>query len=205
MKPTSAHAIAFLALLVAIGGGIAAAHNGDPDKVHFCISGTDGNVRAVAPDKTCNSGESAQDIRTQQVAYLRGNKGPSTYPAGKGFRLVSSQMVIPASGDMYVISGKLVLSKPANGHPGTVTCQLDGTDDGDTNDVARVTLRPGESQTIFLLNRGVTNGRLGETVTTEVSCSSPSSRYTVSNLKIAAEPKDTVSKGIDVPAASPTP
>src|SRR3954468_3577375 len=98
MKPTSAHAIAFVALLVAIGGGIATAHNGDTDKIHFCIAGSDGNVRAVAPDKTCNTGETAQDIRTQNVAYVRGNKGPTTYPAGRRYRLVSSQMVIPASG-----------------------------------------------------------------------------------------------------------
>jgi hypothetical protein len=203
MKPTSAHAIAFLALLVAIGGGIAAAHNGDTDKIHFCIANPGGNVRAVAPDASCQNGETPQDVRTQDVAYERGNKGPSTYPAAKGFRLVSSQMVIPASGDMYVITGKLVLSKPRNGRRGVVTCQLDGTDEGDRNDVSKATLGPGDSTVLSFLNRGTTNGRPGETVTTEMSCSSPLSRFTVSNVEIAALPMDTVSKGIDVPAATP--
>src|SRR3954452_24347951 len=205
MKPTSAHVIAFLALVVAIGGGIAAGHNGDTDKIHFCVANPGGNVRAVAPDAKCESGETPQDIRTQQVAYLHANNGPATYPAGKGYRLVSSQMVIPASGDMYVLSGKLVLSKPANGRRGTVTCQLDGTDDGDTNDVSRVTLGPGESQVVACPTGGGTNGRPAETVTTEIWCSSPASRYTVSNVKIAALPMDTVSRGIPVPHAKPKP
>src|SRR4051794_27622250 len=105
MKPTSSHAIAFLALLVAIGGGIAAAHNGDTDKIHFCVANTNGAVRAVAPDKTCAAGENPQDVRTQNAAYVHANNGPTTYPAGKHYRLVSSQMVIPADGDQYVISG----------------------------------------------------------------------------------------------------
>src|SRR4051794_9022812 len=107
MKPTSAHVIAFLALLVAIGGGIAAAHNGDPDKTHFCIANTGGAVRAVAPDKTCDAGETPQDIRTQQVAYVQADNGPTTFPAGRRYRRVSSQLLVPGSGDMYALSGKL--------------------------------------------------------------------------------------------------
>lgn len=55
MKITSAHAIAFLALVVAIGGGLAIAHNGDTDKIHLCISDSTGAVRAVQPDAACSS------------------------------------------------------------------------------------------------------------------------------------------------------
>src|SRR3954467_3503826 len=98
MKLTSAHALAFLALVVAIGGGIAAAHNGDPDKLHFCIANSGGAVRAVAPDKTCDAGETPQDIRTQHVAYVQSDPGPTTYPAGKAYRRVSSQLLVPGDG-----------------------------------------------------------------------------------------------------------
>jgi hypothetical protein len=200
-KITSAHGVAFLALVVAVGGGLATAHNGDPDKIHLCIAGTGGNVRAVASDKSCDSGETPQDIRTQQVGFVRGNAGPTSFPAKKGFRRVSSQVIIPGDGDAFVFSGKLVVSKPANGARGKVTCKLDGAEDGDVDDVAAVTLGPGETATLSLLNRGITEGRLGETVASVIRCSSPASRYTVSHLKIAALPMDTVSKGINVPAA----
>ena len=200
MKPTSAHGLALLALVVAIGGGIATAHNGDPAKTHLCI-GSNGDVRAVAPEATCAAGETSQDLHNQDVAYLDGNRGPTSYPASKRFRRVSSQMTISAQGEMYVMQGKLVVSKPASGRPGTVTCHLDASEDPAPNDVARVTLAPGESETISLLNRVVTNGRLGETVASVIRCSSPASRYTVSFLKMAAQPMDTVSQGINVPAA----
>ena len=201
MKLTSAHVLAFLALLVAIGGGIAAAHNGDPDKIHLCIASNGGVVRAVAPDKTCDAGETPQDIRTQHVAYLHGNAGPTRFPASKGFRRVSSQMFIPGQGDMYVLSGKLVISKPTGGRTGAVTCQLDGGEDGNVTDIARATVRPGESETLNLLDRMVTNGRLGETVATVIRCSSPTSRYTVRNLQMVATPMDTVSRGVPAPTA----
>ena len=201
MKLNSSHAVAFLALLVAIGGGIAVAHNGDPAKIHLCIANSGGAVRAVAPDKTCDAGERPQDIRTQHVAYVQGDAGPTRYPAGKAFRRVSSQLIVPGDGDPYLLSGKLVVSKPAGGRTGTVTCRIDMSQDDTANDVTRVTVRPGESESISLLGRGMTNGRLGEVVASVIRCSSPAGRYTVSHLEIAAEPMDTISKGVNGPAA----
>jgi hypothetical protein len=201
MRLTSAHLLAFLALLVAIGGGLATAHNGNPAKIHFCIAGNGGNVRAVAPDKACSEGETAQDIRTQQVAFLHADRGPTRYPAGKASRRVSAQLIIPADGTQYVVSGKLVVRKPAGARQGAVTCALDGTGEGDIDDTARVTLGPGESDTLSLLGRANTIGRPGEILAAVINCSSPASAYTVSFLKIAAQPMDTVSQGIDVPSA----
>lgn len=204
MKITSAHALAFVALLVAIGGGLAVAHNGDTDKVHFCINGSNGAVRAVQPEASCTAGETATDIRVQNVAYHSGNAGPTTFPAKKGFQLVSRQMVLPAGGDSYVLSGKLVLSKRgANMRSGLVTCQMDGTDDTDKNDVVRVTVARGESEVVSFQGSGVTEGRPGQTVTTEIACSSPDSRFTVSNLKLTAIPFNTVSRGVPVPTTTP--
>lgn len=195
MKITSAHAIAFLALLVAVGGGIAVAHNGDTDKIHFCINGASGAVRAVAPDKTCADGETAQDVRIQNVGYHTRAGGPTPYPAHKS-RLVSPQLIVPASGDSYLISGKLVVSKRGKGaRPGTVTCRL-GSTDNTPDDVVRATLDPGESVPMAFENTGKTDGRPGQSASTEISCNGGASTIVVSGVQLTAVPVNTISKGV---------
>jgi hypothetical protein len=195
MKITSAHAIAFTALVASIGGGFAVAHNGDTDKVHFCIPSGGGAVSAVAPDANCPGGTEAQDIRVSQVAYLE-STGKRTFKAAQGYRLVSKQLIVPANGDWYLIQGKVVVSKPATGSfRGTVTCRL-GPTDNTPDDIARVTLGPGETATLNFLSQGKTDGRPGQTAATEISCSAPSSRFTVSNVKLAAQPMGTISGGV---------
>ena len=195
MKLNSAHALAFVALVASLGGGYAVAHNGDTDKVHFCIPGGGGQVSAVAPDATCPSGSEPQDIRVSQIAYLE-STAKQTFKAAKGYRLVSKQLLVPANGDSYLIQGKVVVGKPDTGSfRGTVTCRLSPTDNT-PDDVARATLGPGETTTLTFLNYGKTDGRPGQTAATEISCSAPSSRFTVSHVKLAAQPMGTVSKGI---------
>ena len=195
MKLNSAHALAFVALVVSVGGGYAVAHNGDTDKVHFCIPGGGGTVTAVNPDTTCPTGSAPQDIRVAQIAYLESTSKQS-FKAAKGYRLVSKQLIVPANGDSYLIQGKVVVSKPRIGSfRGAVTCRLSPTDNT-PDDVARVTLGPGETATLSFLNFGKTDGRPGQTAATEISCSAPSSRFTVSHVKLAAQPMGTVSKGI---------
>lgn len=198
MKITSAHAIALLALVVAVGGGLAVAHNGDTDKVHFCIPSGGGAVRAVQPEGTCSTGETATDIRTQNVAYHARSLGPATYPARKGFRLVSQQLLVPGNGDSYVISGKLVVSKRVTGaRSGLVTCQLTSTDNTPA-DTVRVTVAAGESEALSFLNTGKTDGRPGQTAATEISCAAPGSRFRVEHVRLTAVPVNTVSAGVPV-------
>jgi hypothetical protein len=195
MKLTSAHAIAFLALVVAVGGGIAVAHNGDTDKIHFCINGTSGAVRAVNPEATCAEGETATDVRVQHVGYHTRAGGPASYPA-KATRLVSPQLIVPASGDSYLISGKLVVSKSGPGaRPGIVTCRLTSTDNTPA-DVVRATVAPGESVPMAFLNTGKTDGRPGQSAATELSCSGGKSTFRVSNVQLTAVPVNTISKGV---------
>ena len=195
MKITSAHAIAFVALVASLGGGFAVAHNGDTDKVHFCIPGGGGTVTAVQPDATCPAGSDPQDIRVAQITYQEAT-GARTFKAADGFRLVSKQLIVPANGDSYLIHGKLVVSKPATGSfRGTVTCRLSPTDN--TPDaVARVTLGPSETATLSFVNFGKTDGRPGQTAATEISCAAPGSRFRVSHVKLSAQPMGTVSKGV---------
>lgn len=195
MKITSAHAIAFLALIVAIGGGIAVAHNGDTDKIHFCISNSTGAVRAVQPDAGCQSGETSQDVRIQNAAYHTRSGGPATYPAGVT-RLVSEQLIVPGNGDSYLISGKLVVSKRGKGaRAGIVTCQLTSTDNTPA-DTVRATVRRGESVPMSFLNTGKTDGRPGQTAATELSCSGGKSTFVISNVQLTAVPVNTISKGV---------
>lgn len=195
MKITSAHAIAFTALVASVGGGFAVAHDGDTDKVHFCIPAGGGAVSAVGPDATCPQGSDPQDIRVAQMSYLE-STGRRTFKAAKGYRLVSKQLLVPAGGDSYLIAGKVVISKPDTGSfRGTVTCRLSPTDNT-PDDVARATIGPGESATLSFLNYGKTDGRPGQTAATEISCSAPSSRFTVSFVKLSAQPMGTVSKGV---------
>lgn len=199
MKITSAHAIAFLALVVAVGGGIAVAHNGDTDKIHFCISNAQGgNVRAVPPDTGCAAGETSTDVRVQNVAYHERTSGPKTYAASKGNRLASKQLLVPANGDSYIISGKVVVSKPrGSSAPGVVTCRLTATDNT-PSDVSRVSLDPGEVATLALETTGKTDGRPGQTAATEIGCGSRTSRFTVAKARITAVPVNTLSKGVPV-------
>lgn len=195
MKITSAHAIAFVALLVAVGGGLAVAHNGDTDKIHFCIDSTSGAVRAVQPEGTCTAGETSQDVRIQNVAYHARAGGPATYPA-KVTRLVSPQLIVPGSGDSYVISGKLVVGKSGKGaRAGVVTCRLTSTDNTPA-DVVRATVRPGELVPMAFENTGKTDGRPGQSAATEISCSGGNSTFTVSNVQLTAVPVNTISKGV---------
>ncbi|MCW2989603.1 MAG: hypothetical protein JWM73_197 [Solirubrobacterales bacterium] len=195
MKITSAHAIAFAALVVAVGGGIAVAHNGDTDKIHFCVDNTSGAVRAVQPDGACSANETAQDVRIQNVAYHTRAGGPAKYPA-KVTRLVSPQLIVPGSGDSYVISGKLVVSKSGAGaRAGIVTCRLTSTDNTPA-DTVRATVRPGESVPMSFDNTGKTDGRPGQSAATEISCTGGSSTFVVSNVQLTAVPVNTISKGI---------
>lgn len=196
MKITSAHAIAFLALVVALGGGLAVAHNGDTDKIHFCISNTQqGNVRAVQPDAPCAAGETSTDVRVQNVGYHTRRGGPATYPAGNA-RLVSPQLIVPAGGDSYLLSGKLVVSKARKGtRAGTVTCRLSSTDNTPA-DTVRATVRPGESVPMSFENTGKTDGRPGQTAATEIACSGGKSAFTVSGVQLRAVPVNTISKGV---------
>jgi hypothetical protein len=195
MKITSAHAIAFVALLVALGGGLAVAHNGDTDKIHFCIPNGGGTVRAVDPDATCAAGETPQDIRIQNVGYHARGGAPATYPA-KATRLVSPQLIVPGSGDSYLLSGKLVVSKSGKGaRPGVVTCRLDSTDNTPA-DVVRATVSPGQFVPMAFENTGKTDGRPGQSAATEISCSGGKSTFTISDLQLTAVPVNTVSKGV---------
>jgi hypothetical protein len=196
MKLTSAHALAFVALAFAVGGGFAVAHNGDSDKIHFCIANSDGNVRAVASDATCSQGETATDVRIQDVAYME-RYGRQAFKAKKGFRLAGGQLLFPDNGDAYVFTAKLVVKKPANSVAGIVTCQL-GSTDTKLTDTSHVTLAPGEMATLSLMTRGITTGRAGETAATEVACSAPKARYVVSDIVVAATPVNTVSSGVPV-------
>lgn len=195
MKITSAHAIAFLALFAAVSGGFAVAHNGDTDKIHFCISNADqGNVRAVPPDSECAAGETAQDVRTQNVAY-HVRRGPSaSYQPGKA-RLVSPPLIVPANGDRYIISGKLVVRKARNSPAGLVTCRLTSTDNTPA-DTVRATVGPGQSVPMAFQNTGKTDGRPGQTAVTEIGCSSGNSAFTVSGVQLTAVPVNVVSRGV---------
>lgn len=196
MRITSAHAIAFTALVVAIGGGFAVAHNGDTDKVHFCIPAGGGAVTAVQPEATCPTGSEPQDIRVQHVAYHEASNARQTFKAAKGSRLVSGQLIVPASGDSYTLAGKVTIGKPDLGSfRGTVTCRL-GSTDNTPADVARATLGPGEWTTLSFLNTGKTDGRPGQSASTEISCSAPGSRFVVSHVKLTAVPVGTVSGGV---------
>lgn len=198
MKITSAHAIAFVALVASVGGGFAVAHNGDTDKIHFCVQQGGGNVSAVPPDATCPAGTQAQDVRTQEVAYHTKTIGRQPFKAQKGYRLVSEQLILPANGDSYVISGKVNVSKPARGSfRGTVTCRLNPTDNT-PDDVVKVTLGPSEQATMAMETFGKTDGRPGQTAATEISCSAPGSRFVVRHVRITAVPVNTVSKGVPV-------
>ncbi|MFL5843115.1 MAG: hypothetical protein ACJ762_00385 [Solirubrobacteraceae bacterium] len=195
MKITSAHAIAFVALLVAVGGGLAVAHNGDTDKIHLCISSGSGAVRAVQPDGTCSASETAQDVRIQNVGYHTRSDRRATYPA-KATRLVSPQLIVPAGGDSYLIRGKLVVGKRGAGaRPGIVTCRLTSTDNTPA-DVVRATVAPGELVPMAFDNTGKTDGRPGQSAATEISCSGGRSTFTVSNVQLTAMPLDTISKGL---------
>jgi hypothetical protein len=205
MKLTSAHAIAFLALVIAVGGGYAVAHNGDTDKIHLCVNNGTGAVRAVQPEASCDPGETPNDVRIQQAAYQSGNAAPNTFGAKKGYRLISRQMVLPGAGESYALSGKAVLSKASSAttRSGLITCEMIGTDEGDANDVVKVTVAPGESEVVSFQLSGHSSGRPGQTVTTEIACKSPASRFTASNVQVTAIPVDTVSKGVDVPTTTP--
>lgn len=196
MKITSAHAIAFTALVVSVGGGLAVAHNGDDDKIHFCVSNPSGDVRAVDPEANCSAGDTATDIRVQHVAYLE-TTGRRSFKPKKGFRLASKQLLIPDNGDAYLFQAKLTVKKPGTSSAGIVTCQLNSTDTKLT-DTAHVTLEPGEVATLSLLTRGITTGREGETAAAEVSCSAPNSSYVTSDVVVTAEPLNTVSGGIPI-------
>lgn len=196
MKITSAHAIAFVALVASLGGGYAIAHNGDTDKIHFCIANEGGAVRAVQPDKTCNAGETPQDVRIQNVAYQEATSGPATYPANKS-RMVSKQLIVPAAGDTFLLSGKLVVSKGKGTRTGDVTCQLEPTDNTPADKVV-ATVRPGQSVPMAFEDYGKTDGRPGQTAAVEISCRSAGSRFTVRYVKVTAMPLNTVSKGVPV-------
>lgn len=196
MKLTSAHAMAFVALVVAVGGGFAVAHNGDPDKIHLCIANPSGDVRAVDPEANCAAGETSTDIRIQHVGYLE-RYGRKAFKPGKGFRLASGQLLFPDNGDAYLFRAKLVVKKPAKSVPGIVTCQL-GSTDTKLTDTSHVTLDPGEIATLSLMTRGITTGREGETAATEVACSAPNASYITSDVVVSAEPLNTIARGIPV-------
>jgi hypothetical protein len=199
MKITSAHAIAFTALLASVGGGLAVAHNGDTDKIHFCISNAEaGNVRAVPPDGSCQAGETATDVRIQNVAYHEATAGSRTYAATSRFRTVSRQLLVPANGDSYALAGKLVVSKRGGAtRSGVVSCLLRPTDNTPPDRVA-VTVRRGESAALSFLSSGKTDGRPGQTAAVRIACSSPNSAFTISGAKLTALPVNTVSKGVPV-------
>jgi hypothetical protein len=194
MKITSAHAIAFTALVVSVGGGLAVGHNGDTDKVHFCIPNGGGTVTAVQPELTCPEGSAPQDIRVQNVGYQEANIGAAKYPAGKT-RLVSKQLFVPADGQSYLLSGKAVVSSA--GSRVTVTCRLSPTDNTPA-DVARATLRPGDSQTLAFETFGKTDGREGQTAAAEISCRSIGGAFRAAQVRVTAVPVNTVSKGVPV-------
>lgn len=196
MKITSAHAMAFVALVVAVGGGYAVAHNGDPDKIHLCIANPSGDVRAIDPEANCPAGDTSTDLRIQEVAYLE-NTGRRSFKAAKGFRLASRQLLFPDNGDAYVFRAKIVVKKPASSVPGRVTCRL-GSTDTKLTDAAHVTLDPGEIATLSMMTRGITIGRAGETAAVEVSCSAPNASYVTSNVVVSAEPLTTIARGIPV-------
>lgn len=195
MKLTSAHALAFVALVVAVGGGLAVAHNGDTDKVHFCIDGSSGAVRAVKPDAECAANETAQDIATQSIGYQVRSGALQRYPAGKT-RLVSDQLIVPGDGGSYLLSGKLVVSKPGpKALTGVVTCRLDSTDNTPA-DVVRATVHPGESVPLAFENTGKTDGQAGQSAATEISCTGGKSTFAISGVVLTAVPVDTLSTGI---------
>ena len=196
MKITSAHAMAFVALVVAVGGGYAVAHNGDPDKIHLCIANPSGDVRAIDPEADCAAGDMSTDIRIQDVGYLE-RYGRQSFKAAKGFRLASGQLLFPDNGDAYLFRAKLVVRKPASSVPGIVTCRL-GSTDTKLTDASHVTLDPGETATLSLMTRGITTGRAGSTAAVEVACSAPNASYVTSNIVVSAEPLNTVARGIPV-------
>jgi hypothetical protein len=199
MKPTSAHAIAFTALVVSVGGGLAAAHNGDTDKIHFCVSSSEGpNVRVVSPDTGCATGENATDVRIQNVAYHEATPGSRTFAPSPAFSRVSKQLFVPAKGDSYALAGKLVVSKRGpRTHYGRVTCALNSTDNTPPDRVT-VTLGRGESAALSFLSSLKTDGRPGQVAATTIACMSRGSRYTISGVKLTALPVNTVSKGVPV-------
>src|SRR6478735_1502233 len=121
MKITSSHALAFVALVASVGGGYAVAHNGDTDKNHFCIANEGGAVRAVNPDRTCNAGETPQDVRIQNFAYQESTAGSHRFAATGTSRPVSKRLVVEADGTEYALSGKLTVSKRRSDRGGNVT------------------------------------------------------------------------------------
>lgn len=195
MKISSAHAIAFTALVVSVGGGFAVAHDGDTDKVHFCIPNGGGTVVAVSPEGTCPANHTPQDVRVQNVGYHEATIGAARFAPGKA-RLVSKQLLVPADGQSYLLSGKAVVSHAGGGRV-TVTCRLAPTDDS-PDDVARATLRPGDSETLAFEAFGKTDGRPGQTAATEISCRSLGGAFRAAQVRITAVPVNTVSKGVPV-------
>src|SRR3954454_9554207 len=113
MKITSAHVLAFVSLVASTGAGYAVAHNGDTDKIHFCIANEGGAVRAVNPDRTCNAGETPQDVRIQNFAYQESTAGSHRFAGSRKYRQVSKQLLVEADGTEYALSGKLTVSKRA--------------------------------------------------------------------------------------------
>lgn len=196
MKITSAHALAFIALVASVGGGMAVGHGGDTDKLHLCIANPGGDVRAVDPEANCAAGETATDIRGQHVTYME-RTGRRVFKASPRARLVSKQLIIPDNGEAYLFSAKLVVGKPSTSEPGTISCTL-GSTDTKLTDTARVSLDPGEVATLALLTRGITEGRAGETAATEVACQAPGSPFYVSDVSVVAEPFGVVSRGIPI-------
>lgn len=198
MKITSAHAIAFTALVASVGGGLAVAHNGDTDKIHFCIDNANrGAVRAVAPDATCDTGETPRDVRIQNVAYEEGTRGSHRFARGAKYRPVSKKLLVPADGQEYALTAKLSVSKRAGDRGGNVSCLLHPTDNTPP-DVVTVTVRPGESEAMSFITHGKTDGRAGTVAAVDVRCRSASGPYTISAVKILALPMNTVSKGVPV-------
>lgn len=198
MKITSAHVIALVALVASLGGGFALAHDGDTDKVHFCIANDrNGDVRAVSPGSPCAVGETAADVRTQNVAYQEATPGPQRFAATRRYRRVSRQLYVPADGQEYVLEAKLTVSKGGGTRAGKVTCALNSTDDTPADRVT-TSVRPGESLGMAFENRGKTDGRPGQTAATYVACASRRSAFTIADVKVTATPVSTVSKGVPV-------
>lgn len=196
MKITSAHAIAFTALVVSIGGGLAVAHNGDTDKIHFCVPNGGGTVRAVNPEASCAAGETPTDVRVQNAGYQKASIGGRQIGPGRS-RLVAKPLVVPADGESYLLSGKVNVA--ALGGGAQVTCRLDPTDNS-PDDVARASLRRGESATLAFEAFGKTDGRPGQTATTDISCRAKGGAVRASNARITAIPVNTVSQGVPVPS-----
>jgi hypothetical protein len=104
-------------------------------------------------------------------------------------RLIA-QVIVPAKRS-YVVTGKLVVRKAATGtKAGPVTCWLGGL--SGPRDRAMASLEPGQAATLSFDYAGTEEGSSVADAALDLSCRSPQSGFTMSDLRITVRPVATL-------------